>query len=411
MLQKNIYLILIILLLHVGCTTNEAQEGSIFQETPNSLENMKYTGDDHIDNSVEEQSEDGKQIKEENNQADQDAKEPETEKPAEKPKKRDVKGIYLNRNSIREENINKYIDLVKSSDLNAVVIDIKDDYGKISYDSKLDRVNEIGSDDNPTVDDMKKFIQRLKEEDIYTIARIVTFKDPFLADKKSEYALKRKNGNVWSDNAGVKWIDPFKKEVWEYVTDISEEIAQLGIDEIQYDYIRFPENAKKVDQEVAFDNPDNISKSDVIQNFLSYSKEKLANYPVYVSADVFGLVTTVEDDMGIGQKWEKISPLIDYISPMTYPSHYAPNTYGIGNPDRHPYDVMKNAMQDAKARNQMLKEDGKDTAIIRPWIQDFDYKSNYTAEDVKNQIKALKEEQINQYLLWNASNKYTEAAL
>ncbi|GGA80668.1 hypothetical protein GCM10008025_25070 [Ornithinibacillus halotolerans] len=198
--------------------------------------------------------------------------------------------------------------------------------------------------------------------------------------------------------------------MWNYITSIAKEASDSGFDEIQYDYIRFPERAKQVDKEVQYDNPKGLSKSENILSFLKYSKSQLKEYPVYVSADVFGLVTTASDDMGIGQIWEQISPNVDYISPMTYPSHYAPGTYGVTNPDRAPYEIMLQAMIDAKERNAKIKKAGKDTAIIRPWVQDFDYKSNYTADDVRKQIQALDEQGITQYLIWNAGNIYTVEA-
>lgn len=327
-----------------------------------------------------------------------------------KPDKVDVRGIYLNRTSIREENVQHYIDLIKSTNLNAAVIDIKDDYGKLTYDSTIDLANKIGSDSGPATKDLKKLVQRFKDAGIYTIARVVVFKDPYLADNMNDYAMKRKNGTIWQDAAGTKWVDPYKEEVWNYITSIAQEASDSGFDEIQYDYIRFPEKGKQVDQEVTYDNPNNLTKSENILAFLKHSEDQLRNYPVYVSADVFGLVTTAQDDMGIGQIWENIATHVDYISPMTYPSHYAPGSYGVPNPDRAPYEIMLQAMIDAKERNKLLEEKGEETAIIRPWVQDFDYLSTYTATDVKNQIQALQDQDITQYLIWNAGNVYTVEA-
>ncbi|WP_051359565.1 putative glycoside hydrolase [Paucisalibacillus globulus] len=321
-----------------------------------------------------------------------------------------MKGIYLNRTSITEENVQKYIDLIKNTNLNAAVIDVKDDYGKLTYDSNIELANQIGSDAGPATKDLNKLIQQFKDAGIYTIARIVVFKDPYLADKKNDYAIKRKNGAVWLDAAGTKWVDPYKEEVWGYITSIAQEASDSGFDEIQYDYIRFPERAKQVDQEVTFDNPKNLTKADNILAFLKYSENHLRNYPVYVSADVFGLVTTASDDMGIGQVWENISPHVDYISPMTYPSHYAPGSYGVPNPDRAPYEIMNRAMKDAKDRNGKLEEKGEDVASIRPWVQDFDYLSAYSADDIRKQIQALNDQGISQYLIWNAGNVYTVEA-
>src|SRR5699024_281520 len=322
----------------------------------------------------------------------------------------DVRGIYLNRTALKEENFEEYIDLVKSTELNAVVMDVKDDFGKLTYNSNSKTATSIGADQEPTVHDMQNLVNRLKKEGIYTIARIVVFKDPLLAEQKSDFAIKKKDGRIWQDDQNVKWIDPYKREVWEYMFDISEEVAAFGFDEIQYDYIRFPDNAAQVDQEVAFDNPSGQSTSDNVIDFIQHDIKRLDAYSVQLSADVFGLVTTARDDMGIGQKWEEIASYVDYISPMAYPSHYAEGSYGIDHPDDHPYDVMKHAIQDARERNETLKKKGKNPAIIRPWIQDFDFGRNYTAKDVRKQIKALNELGITQYLAWNAASEYNDAA-
>src|SRR5699024_9951224 len=235
-----------------------------------------------------------------------------------------VKGIYLNKESMRKDNIGSYINLIKNTDLNAVVLDVKDDLGKLTYESGIDMVKEIDSDRNATVRDMKKLLKRLKEEGIYTIARIVVFKDPYLAEQKPEWAIDKRDGDIWKDESGVQWIDPYKQEVWKYVTDIAKEVGTLGFDEIQYDYIRFPENAKEIDKIVTYDNDADATKAENITRFLAYSNNVLKDTSVQTSADVFGLVTSSEDDMGIGQIWENISEQVDVISPMTYPSHYGP---------------------------------------------------------------------------------------
>jgi hypothetical protein len=413
MIKKIITIFLCVFLL--GCSPQErdaaqdtAKDGHI--EKTASIGNSLKTTSENLDTNVRKLSTHLNTTKHSQSLKVAEKKPIPPKRNTEKPKKVDVRGIYLNRTSIREENIQRYIDLIKSTNLNAAVIDIKDDYGKLTYNSNIELANQIGSDSNPATQDLKKTVKRFKDAGIYTIARIVVFKDPYLAAQKGEYAMKRKDGTIWQDAAGTKWVDPYKEEVWSYITSIAQEASNSGFDEIQYDYIRFPENGKKVDQEVSFDNPNEYSKADNILAFLNYSKEKLKYEPVYVSADIFGLVTTAKTDMGIGQIWENISPNVDYISPMTYPSHYAPGSYGIPNPDRAPYEIMLQAMKDAKERNQQLKTNGEQIAVIRPWIQDFDYKSVYTAADVQKQIKALQEQGITQYLIWNAGNVYTVEA-
>src|SRR5699024_6283914 len=174
--------------------------------------------------------------------------------------------------------------------------------------------------------------------------------------------------------------------------------------------IRFPDNAAQVDQEVAFDNPSGQSKSDIFIGFLQDAHKRLDAYSVHLSADELGVVTRPRDDRGIGQKWEEVALYVDYISTMVYPSHYAEGSYGIDHPDDHLYDVMKHAIQDARERNETLKKKGKNPAIIRPWIQDFDFGRNYTAKDVRKKIKALNELGITQYLAWNAASEYNDAA-
>ncbi|WP_217586272.1 putative glycoside hydrolase [Lentibacillus saliphilus] len=325
-------------------------------------------------------------------------------------KSRDVRGIYLSRSSLTEAALQEKIDLITSTKLNAVVIDIKDDFGKLTYDSQLPDVDHIGADKGAAIPHMTEWLKKLKAHDIYVIARMVVFKDPFLAKHKTDLALKKRDGTVWQDASGVQWLDPFKEEVWSYVADVSEEIAELGVDEIQYDYVRFPENAKKVDQEVQYDKQGKTTKAEAIMTFLKEMNERLDRYAVNVSADVFGLVTSAEDDMGIGQVWEQVSPYVDYISPMTYPSHYGPGSYGVDNPDTEPYDIIKHAVKDALKRNATLKENGVTPARIRPWIQDFDLRSNYGPIEVREQIKALEELGIHQYLAWNAGSIYNNEA-
>ncbi|HLQ72086.1 MAG TPA: putative glycoside hydrolase [Bacillota bacterium] len=321
--------------------------------------------------------------------------------------KKDVKGIYLNKESMKKENIGTYIDLIEDTGLNAVVMDVKDDFGKLTYDSDVEVAKEIESDREATVENMKALLHRLKDAGIYTIARIVVFKDPYLAEQKPEWAIDKRDGGIWKDESGVQWIDPYKQEVWKYVTDIAKEVGTLGFDEIQYDYIRFPENAKEIDKIVTYDNDADTSKAENITRFLAYSNNVLKDTSVQTSADVFGLVTSSEDDMGIGQIWEDISEQVDVISPMTYPSHYGPGVYGIDEPNDNPYALIKHAMGDALKRNRKL---GDKQAVIRPWVQDFSMKRTYTAADIKDQIRAMNDQGITQFLVWNAKNEYTKDA-
>ncbi len=327
----------------------------------------------------------------------------------------EAKGIYLTGRSAGNSNFQRLLQFVVSTELNAMVIDVKEDEGRVTYKSGVPVVKEVGSDNTVFIQDVDSVVQTLKENHIYPIARIVCFKDPFLAGKKTDWAMHKKTGGVWSDKKGTVWIDPYRKEVWDYNIAIAKEAAQKGFKEIQFDYVRFPDNGKKIDAEVAFHEQNGKEKQQVIADFLAYAKAELAPFNVYISADVFGLVPSVSDDMGIGQKWEMVSPNVDYISPMTYPSHYANGTYGLRVPDAKPYETILHSVKDAQQKNAGLEQNQIKSAAIRPWLQDFTARwvkghIPYGPAEVSAQIKAAKDLGVDQYLIWNAGNTYSQAA-
>jgi len=326
-----------------------------------------------------------------------------------------AKGIYLTGWSAGNSNFHKLLNLVNETELNAMVIDMKEDEGRVTYQSGIPLVKEVKSDGTRFIRDIDQMMQTLKENHVYTIARIVCFKDPFLAGKKLDWAMQRKAGGVWSDKKGVVWIDPYRKEVWDYNIALAKEAAMKGFNEIQFDYVRFPDNGKKVDQEVAFYQQNGRAKQQVISDFLAYARKELAPYNVYISADIFGLVTSVTDDMGIGQKWELVSPHVDYVSPMMYPSHYANGTYGLSIPDARPYETIYHGLQDAQKKDQALEAKQQQPAIIRPWYQDFTARwvkghIPYGPREVQAQIKAGRDLGVDEYLIWDAGNSYSEGA-
>lgn len=325
---------------------------------------------------------------------------------------RQVKGLYITGHTTSTEKYGNLIDLLNTTELNSLVIDVKEDSGYLTYKSNVPQVKEVASDRKTFIKDIDALLHEADENNIYTIARIVTFKDPFYAGARTDIAMQTKTGGVWRDKKGVAWVDPYNKEVWEYNVAIAKEAAEKGFKEIQFDYVRFPENGKKVDQEVAFINPENKSKAEIIADFLTYAREELKDYPVYVSADVFGLTTTVVDDMGIGQQWELITSTVDYISPMMYPSHYGNGSYGLSIPDAYPYETIKYGLEDAIEKNNKVQSNGESIAIIRPWYQDFTATwvkgyIRYGPEEVLEQIKAGNELGIDEYLIWNAGNNYS----
>lgn len=329
----------------------------------------------------------------------------------------DVKGVYMTGWSAGGAKFNSIVDLLENSELNAVVIDVKEDKGDITYRSDIPLVNEIKSNHTRYINDIDRVLEILKEKNIYTIARVVCFKDPYMAGAKQEWSMQKKEGGVWKDRKGVMWVDPYRKEQWDYNLSVAIEAANKGFDEIQLDYVRFPENGKKVDAEVAFYQAGTTSKAENIRDFVRYVKTNLEPYSVFLAADVFGLVPSVSDDMGIGQQWELITPEVDYIAPMMYPSHYAKYTYGVALPDHHPYEIIRGGLLDAQRKDQALQAQGIKTAIIRPWYQDFTASYlpkgewiKYTGAEVLAQYRAGEELGVTEFMLWDPKNNFSKEA-
>jgi hypothetical protein len=264
-----------------------------------------------------------------------------------------ARGIYLTGHSVgltsRYESL---LELVESTELNALVIDVKDDHGLMSYPSGISIVAEVGADRKVPVRDMAAVLADLKERDIYTIGRVVIFKDPYLAEKKPEWAIQRQDGGgIWREK-GVAWVDPYEKNLWDYNIAIAREAALLGFREIQLDYVRFPENAARLDREAYYPAQDHRGKDELIRDFIIYASQELEPYNVYISADVFGVIATSWGDSDrIGQTWEMISPYVDYICPMVYPSHYGPGYFGFAVPDARPGETVDRALRDSLRRN------------------------------------------------------------
>ncbi|NBC71428.1 GTP-binding protein [Paenibacillus sacheonensis] len=326
--------------------------------------------------------------------------------------KQPVRGIYVSGWVAGSENrLNHLIQLVDKTDLNAMVIDVKNDYGQLTYRSSLKAVKAIGADRHVAIRDIGSLIRKLKAKHIYVIGRIVTFKDPLYAKQYPSMALQRKSGGVWRDAQGKAWLDPFQQQVRTYNTAIAAEAASNGFDEIQFDYVRFPDNGGRVDREVRYSDTHGKNKSQVIAAFLGDARRQIHGRGARVSADVFGLVTSSTNDMGIGQSWRSISSAVDVISPMTYPSHYSTGMYGVRQPDLSPYAIIHHAMTDAMHRNAVMKSSGTTTAAVRPWLQSFTAKwvhphQTYGAEQVNKQVQAARELGVREFLLWSSNCKY-----
>jgi len=323
------------------------------------------------------------------------------------PQRVPVKGIYLTAYSASHADVfDELLALVDRTELNAMVVNVKDDWGNIAFNMEQRLAIEAGSI-HPELGDLKAFTDTLRAKKIYSIARIVTFKDTFVPKVRPDLGVASTNGGLWRDFNGVTWMNPFNRAVWEYVVDIAKGAALGGFDEIQFDYVRFPSDG--VMSLLAYPGQDSRAKQQVIADFLAYARKELRPYGVWVSADVFGLVTSLYDDLGIGQHLEELSASVDYLSPMVYPSHYIPGNLNLANPNAMPYETIYRSMLDTKDRWEKAGLTGK--VEMRPWLQDFSWGHPYGPNEVKAQIQATYDAGYKEWLLWNAANVYTEAAL
>lgn len=329
-----------------------------------------------------------------------------------------VRGIYVSADATNGEKFEELTKFIDESDLNAMVIDVKDDSGNVTINFNTGN-KEI---DKHTLDivDAKPLLNKMKEKDIYPIARIVTFKDKNLAESHPEWSFKQSDGSVWESDGGDKFVNPFVKEVWDYNINVSKEAAKAGFRDIQYDYVRFPEAFENVESSLTYDkgNYKNSKLSDVdqrvdtISQFLKTARKELKPYGAEVSADVFGYAAMVEEAPGIGQSFPKIAENTDAISSMIYPSHWSPGDFGLEAPDKEPYEAVDHYLDKETA---VLNKLGDKKPKSRPWLQDFTARylgegkyMEYDSKAVEAQVQALKDHGINEYLLWNAGNDYSK---
>lgn len=342
-----------------------------------------------------------------------------------------VKAIYMTSCVAGTPSIrNKLVQLIEDTEINSVVIDIKDYSGRLSFISE-DPVLKEALSTNCYAPDMKEFVESLHKKGIYVIGRISVFQDQHLIKAHPEFAIKRaSDGGIWKDHKGLSFTDPSSKGVWDYIVLISKESYALGFDELNFDYVRFPSDGNMKD--ITFMSSGTKSKPEALRDFFAYLNKSLKPMGAVLSADLFGMTTTNTDDLNIGQVLENALPYFDYIAPMVYPSHYPAGFMGFANPAEKPYEVIKFSMDAAVKRTIatttvvamlgerpistttkpfLYKKEAFDLQKIRPWLQDFNLGATYTAEMVQKQIQATYDSGLNSWMLWNASNRYTRGAL
>ena len=302
--------------------------------------------------------------------------------------------------------------LIEATELNAIVIDVKDYTGVVSFPNDFPKLN---TNSGCIVSDIREFVQILHEADIYVIGRISVFQDPSYAKLFPALAVKKKSdGGVWKDYKGLSFIDVGAQPYWDYIVELSEQSYALGFDELNYDYVRYPSDGNMQDTSYTW-TVGTTTKPEMLRSFFEYLHDNLKHTGAKLSVDLFGMTTTVESDMNIGQILENALPYFDYVSPMVYPSHYPPKWNGFANPAEHPYEVIKIAMGSGVKREQAWNvSNGLATSTpskLRPWLQDFNLGATYGPDKVQAQIKATHDVGLTSWMLWNAGNKYTKEAL
>ncbi|MGC4190569.1 MAG: putative glycoside hydrolase [Thermomicrobiales bacterium] len=316
-----------------------------------------------------------------------------------------VKAIYLNPTiTDTPEKIQALIDIANTTEINAIVIDIKEEW--IFYDTQVKLFRDAGTV-NPIID-VPAMLKQMQDNGIYTIARLVVFKDSLVAEKRQDLAVKSTvTGDAWRDMNDVAWVNPANHELWEANTQLAVEAATLGFDEIQFDYVRFPTDGDLETMDFGFEFTQ-AAREHAINGFVDYAYQRLIPTGAKLSADVFGYTLLVQDDLGIGQNLKTLEPHLDFLSPMVYPSHYGDNFQGYAPPNDYPGEVVGISMQSGV---DLL---GLTPKKLRPWLQDFDYfgdEKPYNAPEVRAQIDATEEAGASGWMLWSPDNAYTVDAL
>ncbi len=319
-----------------------------------------------------------------------------------------VHGLYANAWVFGSARFYDLVRLADSTEVNAFVIDVKDDTGYLTYRSAVPTAIAVGANDRTRANDVRERLALLQAEGIHPIARIVVAKDPLLARGKPEWAVHDSRGGFWRDRQGNAWVDAYQDSVWAYAADLAAEAVMMGFAEVQFDYLRFPDEPKALLERAIFPaRRPGESQRDGVRRNVGLMRERIGSLGVPFTLDLFGLTTSADGDLGIGQVWEDLAPLADVVLPMVYPSHYRKGAYGIAHPNSAPYETVRRALEDGLLKNSHLAHAPR----IRPYLQAFSiYRVRYKAEEVREQIRAAEELGIRDWVLWNARGVYPAGA-
>ncbi len=325
-----------------------------------------------------------------------------------------VKGIYVTSSTAGSGRMTSLIEMADATEINAMVIDVKDDCGKITFAMDSPKAKEIDAVTN-TVKDMGQLVSSLKDKKIYVIARIVAFKDPYLAKMRPELAIRNQDGTIYKDNNGDSWVNPYNKEVWKYLVEVASKAAEIGFDEIQFDYIRFSTGAG-IDHADFGPEAKKKTKEEIITEFTAYAYDHLKPLGVFVAADVYGTIINSKIDAArVGQNYADMARHLDYICPMIYPSHFGEGNYGVQYPDLQPQEIIRKSLTASKEKLSSIPEE-EHKAVVRPWLQDFTaswikHYQKYGKKQIREQISGVYDAGYDEWLLWNAGCNYTEDGL
>jgi len=313
-----------------------------------------------------------------------------------------IRALYINRFAAQStKKMARLIGVADSTEINAFVIDIKDEFGLNFHSS--DPLLQKNEGTAPKVANLKALVDTLNAHGILPIARMVVFKDSVTARLNPEHTIRKADGSPWRDKKGLTWVNPYANAIWEYNFRVAEEAIKMGFGEIQFDYIRFPEPYKSLPPQV-FPEQNGRTKQQALSEFLNAANKRIDKYGVRTTADIFGLVTTVKGALEVGQEWEPLTKSVDVLLPMVYPSHYPHGSFGIARPNAEPYNVIHIAVSSARERNAALGLNGQ---RVRPWLQAFTLgPPKYGPAELEEEKRAVYDSGYDSWVMWNPGSQY-----